>query len=151
MLDYKNSKIYKLKSDLTWVPYIGATTGSLYNRLSYHKKKFRDWKGTGLCCLDWYNNLVVEPFTPEDVGLKIELIEEYPCENMEQLDARINYWLEQISASQSCKKEDRAYGGAYFWRLLSTFTLERKKKKKSEGQEEAGEGRKLRSHSKKIL
>lgn len=147
MTDYKKSKIYKLTSDLTCCSYIGATSGSLDHCLSYHKKKFRDWKKTGRDnCLDWYNVLVVEPYTPDDVGLKIELIEEYPCENMEQLDARIDYWLDQIFASKNCKKENKDYGSAYFWRLASTSFFEMKKKK-----ERTGEGMKLRSHSKKNL
>lgn len=71
-MDYKNSKIYTIRSPQTDKYYIGATTQPLSKRFHTHKQK--------LNCM-----------SREIIGLGnayIELLEEYPCDTKEQLNAR---------------------------------------------------------------
>jgi len=73
MPNYKNGKIYKLWSPQCDDIYIGSTTNSLANRLGGHKDK-RD-------CSSKY---LFENYT----DVRIELIEEYPCNNKMELNKR---------------------------------------------------------------
>jgi len=69
MPDYKNSKIYKLWSPEGDDIYIGSTTESLSRRKSKHK--------THRCS----SKVLFEKYT----DVRIELLEECPCDNKEQL------------------------------------------------------------------
>jgi len=69
MPDYKNSKIYKLWSPEGDEIYIGSTTQNLARRKVGHK--------TDNC----KSRLLFEKYT----DVRIELLEEYPCDNKEQL------------------------------------------------------------------
>ena len=77
-MDYKNGKIYTIRSHQTDKIYIGSTTQPLSKRLSAHKAHFRAY-------LDGkYNN--VTSFEIIKYGdAYIELLEEYPCETKDQL------------------------------------------------------------------
>jgi hypothetical protein len=72
MPNYANAKIYQVISPNHPVPYIGSTTSPLYKRLSQHKAYHRCSARIVIDAGDAY----------------IELIEEYPCENKEQLNKR---------------------------------------------------------------
>lgn len=69
MPDYKNSKIYKLWSPEGDDIYIGSTTQSLSRRKAKHK--------TDRCS----SKILFEKYT----DVRIELLEECPCDNREQL------------------------------------------------------------------
>ncbi len=69
MPDYKNGKIYKLWSPEGDDIYIGSTTLSLARRKSKHK------------CDNTNSTLLFEKYT----DVRIELLEECPCDNKEQL------------------------------------------------------------------
>ena len=73
MPDFKNGKIYKLWSPQGDEIYIGSTTQPLYKRLNQHKNG-RDCNSKYL-----FENYNV---------VKIELIEEYPCNNKMELDRK---------------------------------------------------------------
>jgi len=73
MPDYKNGKIYKLWSPQGDEIYIGSTTQSLARRKALHKARMN-------CC----SKLLFEKY--DDV--RIELIEEFPCENKMELNKR---------------------------------------------------------------
>ena len=73
MPNYANAKIYQIISPNHPVPYIGSTTQPLSNRMTCHKKK-------------GYNTSSRIVLDAGDAY--IELIEEYPCENREQLNRR---------------------------------------------------------------
>jgi hypothetical protein len=84
MPDYSKGKIYKI-----WSPsheevgcYIGSTTQPLYKRFSSHKT--RTSKKTNSC-----SSKIL--FEYEDT--RIDLLEEYPCENREQLNAKEGEWI----------------------------------------------------------
>ena len=79
-MDYKNGKIYSIRSHQTDKIYIGSTTQSLSKRFSYHKRDYKKY----ITSPEKY------PFTTSFEIFKfgdayIELIEEYPCDNKEQL------------------------------------------------------------------
>ena len=80
-MDYKNGKIYTIRSHQTDKFYIGSTTTPLSKRLSGHKSHFRAY-------LDGkYHN--VTSFEIIKYGdAYIELLEEFPCNNKMMLHKR---------------------------------------------------------------
>tara|TARA_R110002096_G_scaffold4076_1_gene19379 strand:- start:4 stop:624 length:621 start_codon:yes stop_codon:yes gene_type:complete len=72
MPDFKNAKIYKLWCHEIDDIYIGSTTQSLSQRLSGHKS------------LDCSSKILFE----KSNSVKIELIEEFPCDNKMQLNKK---------------------------------------------------------------
>lgn len=77
-MSYQNGKIYKLWSPSKNLVYYGSTTQTLSQRLSRHITQYNYYKckPKNYC----YAFLIIEC---EDY--KIELIEEYPCNNKQQL------------------------------------------------------------------
>ena len=79
MPDYQKSKIYKLWSPSKNLIYYGSTIETLSQRLAKHKcshKKYNEDNNNGYCTS--YLVLNCEDY-------KMELIEEYPCNNKDQL------------------------------------------------------------------
>ena len=79
MVNYQNSKIYKLYSPSKNLIYIGSTTQILCKRLAEHLQKYNA-----------YNNDNTKPYYTSYLVLdcedyKIELLEEYACNNKQQL------------------------------------------------------------------
>ena len=74
MPNYKNGKIYKLWSLEGDDIYIGSTTQSLAQRKGDHLKHLKYGKACS-------SKLLFQKYN----DVKIELLEEYPCENKEQL------------------------------------------------------------------
>lgn len=79
-MDYKNAKIYKIMCNITGELYIGSTTSTLVKRLHIHKKK----QGCS-------SKQIIERG-----DYVIVLVEEYPCENKQQLLMRERYWFDII-------------------------------------------------------
>ena len=80
-MDYKNGKIYSIRSYLTDKFYIGSTVSPLSKRFGEHKKNYKDF------IAGKYSN--VTSFEIIKFGdAYIELLEEYPCENKNQLNRR---------------------------------------------------------------
>jgi hypothetical protein len=75
---FENGKIYKIVSDLTDKIYIGSTILTLNERLSKHKNKFNSTKSVELTKLE---------------NFRIELIENFPCDNKYDLEAREAYHI----------------------------------------------------------
>lgn len=87
MPDYSKSKIYKLVSSNLEDIYIGSTTLRLCSRKAGHINAFKNWKnGKG--------NYVSSFKIIENNEFDIILLEEYPCENKEQLHARERHYIE---------------------------------------------------------
>ena len=77
MPDYQKGKIYSIRSHLTDDVYIGSTCKRLSMRMGHHRYNAKN--GIGSCSSK----------TILDFGdAYIELIEEYPCDNREQLNRR---------------------------------------------------------------
>lgn len=81
MPDYQTSKIYKLSSPSNNLMYIGSTTQTLAHRLAKHKGAFNFFNNGKRGYLTAFKIL-------ECGDYKIELIENYPCNNKEQLFKR---------------------------------------------------------------
>lgn len=77
MPDYQKAKIYKLWSPSKNLVYYGSTTQAISQRLSGHMREYRQCKKRKGNCNSY---LILEC---EDY--KIELVEEYPCNNKQQL------------------------------------------------------------------
>ena len=78
MPDYSKGKIYSIRSHQTDDIYIGSTTQSLYERLRGHTRDFNCWKNGEHHYVSSYEILKYD-------DAYIELIEEHPCQNKDQL------------------------------------------------------------------
>jgi hypothetical protein len=94
-MDYKNSKIYKLYSPSKNIVYIGSTTQPLCKRLSKHLTDYRAYNKDN-------NKTYYYAFMVLDCNdYKIELLEEYPCNNKQQLEKKEG---EYIKNNNCCNK-----------------------------------------------
>ena len=76
MPDYKTGKIYCIRSHLTDEVYIGSTTTPLSTRMVGHRTKFKNGSGVSSSEILKHGDAY------------IELIEEFPCDNRDQLNRR---------------------------------------------------------------
>ena len=83
-MDYKNGKIYKITDIGYNKMYIGSTTQPLYKRFNDHKSKYKHWKNGKDKKITSYD--LFEEFGIDNC--KIELIEEFACENRDQLQKK---------------------------------------------------------------
>ena len=82
---YTNGKIYKIWDNEYTKCYIGSTTVSLSRRMVEHRSSYRKYKdGTAKNYISIYG--LFDEFDIENC--KIELFENYPCINREELRAR---------------------------------------------------------------
>ena len=89
MTDYSKGKIYRIYNTVTDDIYIGSTTQFLGNRMADHRAKHRRFKET---TSRLYNNMA-------EIGVDkffIELVEKYPCQTKEELNAREGHYIRQI-------------------------------------------------------
>jgi len=80
MLDYSKSKIYKIWSHLGDGVYYGSTTRTLSNRMAGHRGSTKLSSGSTTA------NILFEKYGIENC--KIELVELYPCQTVEELRKR---------------------------------------------------------------
>jgi len=89
MVNYSNSRIYKLVNDVDDKIYVGSTTSRLSIRKCHHKKDAKRRPNTRV-----YQHL-------NQIGwehVDIVLIEKYECKCKEQLHARERHWIEELKA-----------------------------------------------------
>jgi len=101
MPDYKQGKIYKIVSDKCDVVYYGSTTLTLMERWKIHKSKFNAWKKgkrDKYACFKYFDEYGIDNF-------RIELLEDYPCDNDEQLRMKEDEYIHE----NECVNERRAY------------------------------------------
>ncbi len=91
--NYSNAKVYAIRSHQTPDIYIGSTTGRLCARLCGHKGKFKLWKAGKKC--DYVSSFKILEYG----DAYIELLQDCPCENSEQL---LRYEGLQIRAAEHC-------------------------------------------------
>ena len=77
MVNYKNSKIYKIINDVDSMVYIGSSTAQLSKRFHDHKCRSKNEKYSNIPLYQHMNIIGTEKF-------HIILICNYPCENIEQ-------------------------------------------------------------------
>lgn len=85
MRDYRKGKIYRLISQHTNKIYIGSTIQKLSSRMSALKRQY-GWKEG--------NKDFFEILCYDDCG--IVLVEEYPCDSIDQLHMREQYWKDHF-------------------------------------------------------
>lgn len=91
MVNYKNSKIYKVISDAVIDIYVGSTTKKLCQRIAKHRSSSRENPDR-----KFYK------FVAGNGGwdcFRIVLIENYPCNNKDELLAREEYWRKELNAT----------------------------------------------------
>ena len=93
MPNYRNTKIYIIRSPNTENVYIGATVESLSTRFSKHNYKFRN--GT---------NETKAREVLKHGGAYIELLESFPCDNVDESRAREKYWIRQFDGQRVNKQ-----------------------------------------------
>jgi P2-related tail formation protein len=89
MPNFSNGKIYKITCNITNKIYIGATCKTLNARISNHKN---DYKRS----LKNKYNYVSSHDIIKNNDYKIELIENYPCNNKKELQEREKYFINTI-------------------------------------------------------
>jgi adenylate kinase family enzyme len=89
-MDYNNGKIYQVVSNDGEMIYIGSTTQPLSKRFVEHRSQFnRNGGGKHNRCI----SQIFERYGVENC--KIELLENFPCTNKDQLNAREGFWIRQ--------------------------------------------------------
>ena len=88
MPNFQNSKIYKIVNDIEELIYIGSTTQKLCLRMGGHRTRAKN-NQSNTKLYEHMRNLGIECF-------KIELIELYPCETVEQLIAREGEYIRNL-------------------------------------------------------
>ena len=88
---YQSGKIYKVIDNSYTQCYIGSTTEGLSLRMTRHRDDYRKWKNGNrerVCSIaSLFDEFGVE-------NCKIELVEDFPCENREQLRKREGYHIQ---------------------------------------------------------
>ena len=85
--DFINAKVYKIVDNTSDMLYVGSTCYSLDDRLKGHESTFKSYqKGKKANCLTSFKIL-------KNKDYKIELIENFPCENSKQLFEREGFYL----------------------------------------------------------
>ena len=89
-MDYANGKIYQILNNVDDDVYVGSTCVPLSRRMAKHR-----WclKSSVSCNRPLYVKM-------EELGVDnfyIELLEEYPCDNKEQLNAREGYYIRSMA------------------------------------------------------
>ena len=88
MVNFEYGKIYKLYSKQQNITYIGSTAMYyLSQRLATHKGSYKSYLNNKSGYVTSFKILECEDY-------KIELIENYPCANVDQLETRERYYIE---------------------------------------------------------
>ena len=88
-MKYEKSKIYRIVCNQTGLCYIGSTTQSLSQRLAIHRCHYKNY-------LDGKHNYITSFEILKTNDFEICLIEEFPCENKEQLHQRERHYIETM-------------------------------------------------------
>ena len=80
MPNYQNSKVYKIWNTEDDMIYIGSTTQALCVRMAEHRRDVKRCQERGMRLLYHMQGIGIDKF-------RIELVEEYPCNNVEELRA----------------------------------------------------------------
>ena len=87
---YKTGKIYKIICNKTGLIYIGSTCKQLSQRLANHRSNYKQY-------LKNNKNYVTSYKVIENGDCSIILLENYPCNNKEELNARERFYIESIN------------------------------------------------------
>ena len=103
MPDYSQGKIYKIVSSQTSMVYVGSTSlPKLCRRMVQHRIDFKCWKEGKK---GYYSSFEILQYD----DCCIILIEDYPCENKDQLRAQEQHWINEFG--NACVNKYKAYTG----------------------------------------
>jgi group I intron endonuclease len=88
-VDYSKGKIYKITNDFNNDIYVGSTCDTLVKRFSNHKKDSKKERNEGHPFYKLMNELGHTRF-------RIQLIEDYPCEDTYQLRQREGHFIREM-------------------------------------------------------
>ena len=91
---YTNGRIYCIRNNINDDVYVGSSCQPLSKRMEKHRYDVRNHKKNSCLLYQKMNELGIENFY-------IELIEEYPCENVEQLRKREGEWIRKMATLNS--------------------------------------------------
>ncbi len=97
MIDYKNGKIYRLVCNTTGDQYIGSTTQSLSQRLGGHKTAYKQFLAGKIPQQTTSNSIL------SNNNFEMILIEDFACENKNQLERRERYYIETVQCVNKIK------------------------------------------------
>ena len=98
--DYSKGKIYCIRNTVDEQIYIGSTCQSLSKRMAYHRGDAKKQNRQNTLIYPVMLNYGIEHFY-------IELIEEYPCDNSNQLERREGELIRELKASLNMKVSGR--------------------------------------------
>ena len=98
--DYKNGRIYCIRNHITDDIYVGSTTQALSKIMQKHKESINNKRDGNMLLYQKMRELGQEHFY-------IELIEEYQCENIEQLRKREGETIRELKPTLNKRIEDR--------------------------------------------
>ncbi len=87
--DFSKGKFYKITNDYNDDVYVGSTCNTLVRRFIMHKSDSKIPCKMNYLLYQLINNIGFERF-------RIQLIENYPCEDKYQLRQREGYWIKQL-------------------------------------------------------
>jgi len=99
MVNYRNSKIYKLIDNTNGNIYIGSTTTSLSRRLVGHRGHYKDYLNKKSNC----RRKCISSIILDNNDYRIILIEEYPCDSREQLLKKEQYYIDKFNCINTIK------------------------------------------------
>lgn len=116
MVNYQNGKIYKLHSKN--YTYIGSTTQPLWARKAGHVWDYKCWKAGTQTYSTSFKVI-------DDGEYQITLLEDYPCERKEQLQARERHWIESYGETVNKCIPTRTYAE---WREVNAESIKARMK-----------------------
>ena len=122
--DYKNGKIYCIRNNITDDIYVGSTTQRLSKRMAKHRGDAKKENKMHQTFYSQVNEIGIEKFY-------IELLENYPCETLEQLRKKEGFYIREMSTLnhkiagrtkkewkqdniEHCKEKDKEYHKEYY-------------------------------------
>ena len=97
-MDYSNGKIYCIRNHITHDVYIGSSCQPLCKRLSWHKSSINKKTKQNINKKTKQNfPLYIKMRELDKRNFYIELIENYPCSNKEELRAREGHYIRELA------------------------------------------------------
>jgi hypothetical protein len=141
MVDYKNGKIYRLVCNTTGDQYIGSTTRPLSQRLGGHKTQYKQFLAGKIPQQTTSNSIL------SNNNFEMILIEDFACENKNQLERRERYYIESMKCVNKYKpaqtkeehKEERKEQSKQYYQENQGKILEERKQHYEQNKEEVNE------------
>jgi hypothetical protein len=96
MPDYQKGKIYRIISPSKNLVYYGSTIQSISRRLASHLRDYKKYNENNI------NDNITSFLVLECQDYKIELVEEYPCNNKQQLEKKEGEYIKNNECVNKC-------------------------------------------------